>query len=185
MEIVWPHARYLDSYADALRRGWSPDNLRPEAAEEELAEILANPVQFVAEQVDREGKGSPILLPDGRYVPRLPGFHLWIWDGEFCGLVGFRWQPGTTDLPPTCLGHMGYAVVPWKRNRGYATQALAAMLIEARQEALPFVELTTDVSNVASQRVIEANGGVVHERFFKPASYGGAESLRYRIYFDG
>jgi predicted acetyltransferase len=46
------------------------------------------------------------------------------------------------------------------------------------------VEITTDVTNVASQRVIEANGGVIVERFFKPAGYGGAESLRYRIALD-
>jgi predicted acetyltransferase len=46
------------------------------------------------------------------------------------------------------------------------------------------VELTTDVVNHASRRVIESNGGTVVERFFKAPSYGGAESLRYRIYFD-
>jgi hypothetical protein len=29
--------------------------------------------------------------------------------------------------------------------------------------------------------VIEANGGTLIERFYKPAAYGGAESLRFRI----
>jgi predicted acetyltransferase len=106
---------------------------------------------------------------------------MWMWDGEFCGSIGFRWQPGTAELPPYCLGHIGYAVVPWKRRRGYATQALADILPEARREGLPYVELTTDVSNVASRRVIEANGGRVVEPFKKPARYGGAESLRFRI----
>jgi predicted acetyltransferase len=106
-----------------------------------------------------------------------------MWDGEFCGTIGFRWQPGTTDLPPYCLGHIGYAVVPWKRGNGYATRALGLLLPEARDRGLPFVELTTDEGNLASQRVIEANGGELYERFTKPASYGGAPSLRYRIYF--
>jgi hypothetical protein len=32
-----------------------------------------------------------------------------------------------------------------------------------------------------SQRVIEANGGVLVERFIKPASLGGMPGLRYRI----
>ncbi len=45
-----------------------------------------------------------------------------------------------------------------------------------------YVELTTDTDNVASQGVIEANGGVLHERFTKTAQYGGKEALRYRIY---
>jgi len=35
-----------------------------------------------------------------------------MWDGEFCGQIAFRWQPGTEALPPHCLGHVGYSVVP-------------------------------------------------------------------------
>ena len=181
MQLVWPAATYLPDYKRALERGWSPDNLRPEAAQEELAQIAESADQFLAEQVDREAKGPPITLPDGRSVARLPGIHRWMWDGEFCGTIGFRWQPGTAELPPYCLGHIGYAVVPWKRGLGYATQALGEILPEARAVGQPYVELTTDATNVVSQRVIEANGGCVVERFNKPAGYGGAESLRYRI----
>ena len=181
MNLVWPGPEYLPGYVDALQRGWSPDNLRPEAAQEELERIAQDPVAFLAEQVDREANGPPITLPGGSTVPRLPGYHLWMWDGEFCGSIGFRWQPGTPALPPHCLGHVGYAVVPWKRRRGYATRALQLLLPQTREEGLPYVELTTDAGNVASRRVIEANGGTVVERFNKPAAYGGAESLRYRI----
>jgi predicted acetyltransferase len=181
MHLVWPAPQYLSDYKKALERGWSPDNLRPEAAGEELERIAEDADRFLAEQVDRGAKGPPITLPDGTTVPRLPGIHMWMWDGEFCGSVGFRWQPGTAELPPHCLGHIGYSVVPWKRGLGYATQALAEILPEARREGLPYVELTTDASNVASRRVIEANGGRVVEQFMKPAGYGGAESLRFRI----
>jgi predicted acetyltransferase len=181
MELVWPAERYVDSYAAALSRGWSPDNLRPEAAQEELEEITKDRQAFVAQQVDREGAGPRITLPDGRVVPRLPGYHLWMWDGDFCGTIGFRWQPGTTELPPYCLGHIGYAVVPWKRRLGYATRALGLLLPRAKEEGLAYVELTTDADNVASRRVIEANGGMIVEEFDKPAGYGGAPSLRYRI----
>jgi predicted acetyltransferase len=104
-----------------------------------------------------------------------------MWDGAFCGSIGFRWQPGTTDLPPYCLGHIGYSVVSWKRRQGYATGALALLLPEAKAEGLAFVEITTDADNVASQRVITSNGGQLVERFNKPAAYGGAPSLRFRI----
>lgn len=71
--------------------------------------------------------------------------------------------------------------MPWKQGRGIATAALAAMLPEAWAVGLCFVELTTDPDNIASQRVIEANGGVFHERFVKPPQYGSREGLRYRI----
>jgi len=71
--------------------------------------------------------------------------------------------------------------VPWKRAKGYATRALQLLIPEARSEGLPYVELTTDADNTASRRVIEANGGILFERFDKPAGYGGVASLRFRI----
>jgi len=182
MQLVWPSPEHLSSYVDALERGWSPDSSRGEAAaREELAKISANPVTFIGSLVDREAKGSPVTLPDGSAVPRIPGYHRWLWDGEFCGSIGFRWQPGTTALPPHCLGHIGYAVVPWKQRKGYATLALRLLLPDARAEGLPFVEITTDPENIASQRVIQANGGVLVERFTKPLQFGSTPGLRFRI----
>ena len=182
MKLVVPAAPYLDGYVDALKRGWSPDNIRLAAtAREHLALIEKDAPAFLARADDREAKGEPITLPDGSTVPRLPGFVRWMWDGGFCGQIGFRWQKGTEALPPSCLGHIGYAVVPWKRGRGYATQALAEILGEARKEGLRYVELTTDPANLASQKVIARNGGVFVERFKADAAYGDRDELRWRI----
>lgn len=181
MQLVWPTDEYLPGYIYALQQGWSPDNRRPEAAQEQLLRIADDPIRFIAEQIDREAKGPKVILPDGSRVQRLPGYTQWMWDGEFCGSISFRWQPGTTELPPYCLGHIGYSVVPWKRRRGYATQALRSMLSQAHNEGLPFVEIVTDADNVASRRVIETNGGVVIAQFRKSEGDGGAASLRYRV----
>ncbi|MFN8147822.1 MAG: GNAT family N-acetyltransferase [Candidatus Nanopelagicales bacterium] len=126
-----------------------------------------------------------MTLPDGSVVPRIPSFVRWMWDGEFCGSINARWQHGTVALPPTCLGHIGYSVVPWKQRRGYGTKALALILDEVRLETdLPYVEITTDPDNLGSQRVIEANGGVLVERFDKGPAYGHGEGLRYTIALD-
>ena len=174
--------RISSSYVAALERGWSADNVRGEvAAREELEQIRADPGAFLVGLEDREGKGPAVKLPDGSLVSRLPGFRRWLWDGEFAGSIGMRWQPGTADLPPHCLGHIGYAVVPWKQGKGYATNGLRLLLPEARSVGLPYVEITTDPDNIASQRVIEANGGELVERFVKPPQYGSKPGLRYRI----
>lgn len=180
--LVWPAAEYLDGFVDALRRGWSPDNVRGEdAAREQLAAIEAAPQAFLASLVDPDAAGAPIVLKDGTTVQRLPGYIRWIWDGEFCGSIGFRWATGTEALPPTCLGHIGYAVVPWKRGRGYATAALRQLLPDARARGLRYVEITTEPDNIASRRVAEAAGGVLVESFVKPESLGGTAGIRYRV----
>ncbi|MGA8575430.1 MAG: GNAT family N-acetyltransferase [Candidatus Cybelea sp.] len=172
---------YLAAYADALERGWSPSTEHDEARFHELHAILHDPGTFLKRFDDRAAEAGPVRLPDGSLVPRLPGFRRWIWDGEFSGSIGLRWQSGTPELPPHCLGHIGYSVVPWKRRRGYATQALAQILPEARKEGLPYVEITTDLDNEASQRVILANGGVLIEEFSAGRAHGDSVKLRYRI----
>ncbi len=186
MRLVRPSMEHLPSYVAALERGWSADNVRGElAVREELVEVARDAAGFVAGMTDREARGGHVTLPDGTRVPRLPGYKRWMWDGEFCGSIGLRWQPGTEELPPHVLGHIGYAVAPWKQRRGYATQALRDLLPEARAEGLAWVELTTDPDNEASQRVIAANGGVLVARFRKPPQYGDKEGLRFRIELRG
>jgi predicted acetyltransferase len=180
--LVWPAQEHLASYRAALERGWSPDNIRgAEAAREELEHIARDSAGFLASLVDREAKGAPFVVKDGTTVPRLPGYTRWLWDGEFCGHIAARWQQGSEALPPHCLGHIGYSVVPWKQRRGYATAALREILRDIAAEGLRYVEIVTDPDNMPSQRVIEANGGVLVEAFTKLPSLGGTPSLRYRI----
>lgn len=184
VEVSLVHAgpEHLPAYVAALEQGWSPDNVRGlAAAADQLDWIGRDPDGFLASLDDPEAKGAPISLPAGSTVRRLPGITRWIWTNHFCGSIGFRWQPGTADLPPYVLGHIGFAVVPWRQRQGLATRALALMLEEARRRGLPSVEITTTPDNLASQRVIEANGGTLVERFEKDAAYGGGEALRYRI----
>ncbi|MDR6498160.1 putative acetyltransferase [Burkholderia ambifaria] len=182
IKLLRPTTALLPSYVSALEAGWSPDNVRKEiAAREQLDAIDVDAERFVAGLDDPTASGGPIPLPDGTPVARLPSIVRWIWDGDFSGAIGFRWQPGTAELPPYVLRHIGFSVVPWKRGNGYAKQALNLMLDEAKVQGLPYVELTVDLQNIASQAVVSACNGVLIERFRKLAAYGFAETLRYRI----
>ena len=186
MQLVWPSTDTLPGYVQALERGWSPNTLRVEAGQEELALIKAQnkehgPDAFVVSLVDRECRGAPVRMPDGSVVPRLPGYRRWMWDGEFCGTISLRWQHGSNALPPYCLGHIGYAVVPWKQRQGYATRALGLLLREAPAEGLAYVHITTEPDNIASQRVIRSNGGKLVEEFTSLPELGGMAMMRFRI----
>jgi predicted acetyltransferase len=182
IELVTPTLDRLPAYVDALQRGWTPDSTRgPAAAAEQLADIAQGAAAFVASQTDPEARNGPVTLPDGSQVARIPGRQFWIWDGAFCGRLSLRWQNGSAALPPHVLGHVGYSVVPWKRRDGCATQAVRLVLPIARAQGLPYLEITTDPDNIASQKVILANGGVLIEAFIKPAAFGSAPGLRFRI----
>jgi predicted acetyltransferase len=59
-------------------------------------------------------------------------------------------------------GHIGYAVLPVFRRRGYATEILRQSIVIACQEfGLTRVLLTCDDDNIGSIRTIEKNGGVL------------------------
>ena len=157
MELIPPDKAHLPSYVAALQAGWSPSTTRDVSAEECRA-VAADPDGFLRGL--QRTSPSPRTLPDGRVVQWLPGRTFWMWDGAFCGSINLRYQLGTEDLPPHVSGHIGYAVVPWKQRRGYATQALHMVLPVAREIGLARVLVTCDDDNVASRRVIESNGGV-------------------------
>ncbi len=65
-------------------------------------------------------------------------------------------------------GHIGYRIRPSERRKGYGTLILALTLAEARKLGLPRVLLTCDQDNIASARVIQANGGALASEGYSP-----------------
>jgi predicted acetyltransferase len=155
IQLVRPSLAHLPDYTIALERGWSPNTAR-DVSGLQLTIIRRDAKEFLHELLRQDGP-----FPWGiDNTPRLRHHTFWMWDGDFCGAINFRFQPGTEDLPPHCSGHIGYAVVPEKRGRGYAKVALAHILPVARAERFSRVMITCDADNAISRRVIEANGGV-------------------------
>jgi predicted acetyltransferase len=157
LRLVAPSLAGLAQYEAALVAGWSPDTTQDVSATQ-LAALRRDPEAFLAELTRQDGM---IVSASGRAVPRLPSRVYWLDDGEFCGVINLRFVRGSDAFPEYVSGHIGYAVVPWKRRRGYATGALALMLPVAHEVGLKRIEITCDDDNEASRRVILKNGGVL------------------------
>ena len=88
---------------------------------------------------------------------------------------------GTEALPPTCLGHIGYAVVPWKRGRGYATRALAMLLPEARKEG---VKIAREMASEADLQM-RMQGIVLLGAFLKLTPYARESQMDDQHVYEG
>ncbi|GCE13814.1 GNAT family N-acetyltransferase [Tengunoibacter tsumagoiensis] len=101
-----------------------------------------------------QGRRDPRLFSP----QRVQATDFWLIDDEeYIGTVSIR-----PELNETLLrigGHIGYKVRPSRRLQGYGTQLLRLGLEKAREMGLRRVLITCDETNVASRKVIEANGG--------------------------
>lgn len=64
-----------------------------------------------------------------------------------------------TDALLRVGGHIGYAILPSQRGKGYGKIMLAELLKEAKKKEIEDVLLTCNEDNIASRKVIETNGG--------------------------
>lgn len=141
---------------------------------EEIEEDFEN---FVRTKLDHcEGRNLP-----ANFVPYT---ELWMIDTHYAeeqatvvGRISLRHQ--LNEALTTFGGHIGYEVRPSARRKGYATKALALMLEHAKAQGLENVMLTCADDNVASIKVIEANGGALIDKL--KSEHRPVETRRYRI----
>jgi len=147
MRLELPSVKYLDSFFQAMAEFQDEGN--PQISESMTREQFPGYVQQLHDQ--SVGKN----LKEGH----VPSKEFWIVDPEgYAGriILGLMFTPG-----PDRLGnHVGYAVRPSKRQRGYATKALELLLDEARNLKIYRLMPICDAANIASRKVIERNGGL-------------------------
>ncbi len=61
-------------------------------------------------------------------------------------------------------GHLGYRIRPSQRRQGYGTLLCKLAIAKARQRGIAEILITCDDDNIASWKIIEANGGALFDR---------------------
>jgi predicted acetyltransferase len=120
--------------------GWEPDE----------------PWEAYLERLEKRRRGVDVA-PDK--VPAT--FLAAVVDGDIVGRVSIRHE--LNDFLLNVGGHIGYAVRPDYRRRGFATEILRQSLIIARSEGIDDVLVTCDDDNLASAAIIERLGGVMED----------------------
>lgn len=158
--VVAVHRSYLaglDEFRAEGRLGPGDDSaLASEARDVPPADDPRGFRRYVDERHARALEDTP--RPEGW----VPATLLWYIDGEdWIGRLVIRHR-----LTPRLLetgGHIGYDVRPSMRRRGHATAMLRLALPIARDLGISSALVTCDADNVASRRVIEANGGILED----------------------
>lgn len=156
LRLVTPHARFRESFLDAMRE------FRDAGEDDELpASIEVIKADFPG-FVDRtlEFAANPL----GTFVPQSK---FWITLGDtYVGRLDIRHR--LNDNLRLFGGHIGYDIRPSMRRRGFGTRALAIGLAEARKLGIDRVLVTCSEHNIASRKIIEANGGVLEDAIETP-----------------
>ena len=93
----------------------------------------------------------------------VPSSTFWLIDkGKWVGHCNVRHglNPRLTERG----GHIGYAIHPRERGKGYGQKILELALIKARKIGLNRVLITCNEQNEASRKIIERNNGILEDR---------------------
>lgn len=104
-----------------------------------------------------ERKSKPETCPEG-LVPDSVFLCVREKDNRLVGIINIRHT--LNDYLSRFGGHIGYAIRPDERRKGYAEEQLRLGLVECQKLGIDPVLLTCLTDNAASRRTIIKNGGV-------------------------
>lgn len=151
MELISPTKKYEQSWREAL--------LEFEAEKRDgFWNYPENPttIEKYLERVENHAKG---IVVDAM----VSATTYWLIDNQkFVGHVNIRHR--LNEKLEKCGGHIGFAIRPLERRKGYGGKILELALLKAREIGLHKVLVTCDDSNLASVKIIEKNGGVLMDK---------------------
>lgn len=135
--------------------------------------LLGDPTDFPAllSKYNRLASGKD--LPEGAVRSELLVAEF---EGRIVGRASIRYE--LTGFLRVVGGHIGYAVLPDERRRGFAREILRLSLERLRESGVHKVLVTCSDDNVASRRIIEGAGGILENTY---TTSDGTVKLRFWI----
>ena len=107
---------------------------------------------------EKENEKSGINLREG-FVPATTLFLKRLSDNKICGSISIRHE--LNEFLLNFGGHIGYSVTPSERGKGYGKLQLKKAIEEAKKLNITSCLITADVENIASNKTILSQGGVL------------------------
>lgn len=157
MKLVKPSLQYKNSFLETWKE-FDAEEQRSYlmgSGDDTLETVSNNFDTFLARESANELEEN---MKDGR----VPQTHFWLIDNdEVIGEVSLRHR--LNEKLKKHGGHIGYGIRPSKRRMGYGKIILALALEEARKLGIKKALITCDETNIGSQKIIQANGGVLQD----------------------
>lgn len=172
MELVLPSLEYKDSFIEAVKEFQADTEYSHKHYDTfSISELEAHFASFVEVEIS-QAKGEN--LPQG-FVPQT---NYWLIDGgDFIGEVRIRHR--LNEHLEKVGGHIGYDIRPSRRKKGYGNKILELAVPKVKEHGILRALLTCDITNTASRKIIEKNGGVLENQVNNPET--GINKLRYWI----
>jgi predicted acetyltransferase len=169
MKIIKPSIEYKDTFIDGLKEYQSEGGFPTVNAEDRRYKFSEYVDRLNSEFIEGYGDKEKIHLE-----------HLWFVDGKkYIGTVLLRHQLNEDLL--NIGGNITYEIRPSERRRGYGKKMLELALLVVKERGFDKVLITCNEDNIASKKIIEANGGIQDKPFFEEGMR--VKKLRYWIRF--
>jgi len=168
MELIFPTAKLKEAVM-AYRQGFFDHGEMKIPGSAGLGKVTDYET-WLTEKIKAQTEANEGWVPHSIYFA--------VVNGKIVGNINIRHE--LNDALRFDGGHIGYAVHPTERCKGYATKMLALALNKCREPELKLNKamVCTAQINIASQKTITNNGGILESKY---VNENGTECLRYWI----